>query len=408
MTKKSLKLRNTFKIITTLSVGGLIVFMFNQLLYVTSTNEFCESCHVHPQASQSWKLGEHFDTGSGFVTNCTDCHLPPGGWDYFQAKVVTGLRDVYGVIVKDESEMNWLLKSSREVAERHVYKASCLHCHQNLFPRTLSPKGEEAHLYYDQNEEKLRCINCHLQTGHFHKKTDIAQQTVFKEKDYNKIYKVPAFPDTFENFTETIPETPVHFEMVAIPGGEFVMGSPDAESLRKEDEGPQIKVKLNSFWMGKIEVSWDQYDAFYKETGLGSHNESKAIANSDNTVDAITGPTPAYGNPDQGWGRGDRPAITMTHFAAKKYCEWLSKKTGKIYRLPTEAEWEYACRAGATGAYFFEGESDQFEKDSFINRIFGADTTINSYIVYSSNSSATTQLPTNKENGICCGSCKAG
>ncbi len=401
MNENKNKKKNRFRLIVFLFLGGLFVFLFNQALFITSTNEFCESCHVHPQATQTWKFGKHFDTASGFVTNCSDCHLPPGGWDYFQAKVVTGLRDVYGVLVKDESDMNWELKSTRQAAENHVYKASCLHCHQNLFPRTLTKKGEDAHLYYDQNNEKLRCINCHLQTGHFHKKQAVAEVSILEKEDIRINYSSPVFPDTFESFTETIPGTKISFDMVAITGGEFIFGSPEDESYRRKDEGPQNNVKISSFWMGRIEVSWDEYDVFYKETGAGSHNESKMIASKENNlVDAVTGPTPAYGNPDQGWGRGQKPAITMTHFAAKTYCEWLSEKTGKTYRMPTEAEWEYACRAGGKGAYYFEGEPEQFAEDRLTNMLFGLDTTINKYVVYISNSAGTTHLPNKQENAF--------
>ena len=77
--------------------------------------------------------------------------------------------------------------------------------------------------------------------------------------------------------------------------------------------------------------------------------------NSNPDVDAISGPTPPFGFPDQGWGAGDRPAITMTHYAAETFCQWLSKQTGKKYRLPTEAEWEYAARGGPETPYFFTG-----------------------------------------------------
>lgn len=383
-------------IITLLLLAGL--FLFNQGQNYTSTNEFCASCHVHPQASQSWKLGTHYDTGSGFVANCVDCHLPPGGMDYYQAKLTTGARDIYGVLFKDKEEMNWQLKSTREAAAEHVYEASCLHCHQNLFPRTLTAKGADAHLYFDQNRDALRCINCHLQTGHYHEKAELTEEIVSADNRNRLIYSSPAFPDSFKNFTEMIPGSTVHFEMAAIAGGTFIMGSPQSESLREADEGPQHPVEVNSFWMGTIEVSWQEFEVFLKETGVKSSAEAKALAAMDKVqLDAISGPTPPYGNPDQGWGRGLRPAISMTHYAARTYCEWLSQKTAKKYRLPTEAEWEYACRAGSEGAYFFKGAPDDFDTERLANRLFGADTTINRYLVYAANSSGSTHMPFSKK-----------
>jgi formylglycine-generating enzyme required for sulfatase activity len=90
----------------------------------------------------------------------------------------------------------------------------------------------------------------------------------------------------------------------------------------------------------------------------------------------------------------------MTHYAAQVYCEWLSLKTGKKYRLPTEAEWEYACRGGMEGPYFFEGNPSDYSENTFWNQIFGADTIIiNSYVIYSGNSGFQTNLPNSvKEN----------
>jgi formylglycine-generating enzyme required for sulfatase activity len=333
------------------------------------------------------------------VVHCVECHLPPGGVLYLQAKVVTGLRDVYGTLFKDVSKINWELKSSRDHAVGHVYKTSCIRCHTNLFPRTLSKEGEDAHLYYDQRAEDLRCINCHLEVGHFHEKSIEIATPDDARKKFRVIYSEAASADSFINFKETIPGTPVDFDLVAIPGGEFKIGSPKSEPYRGEDEGPQRSIQVSAFWIGKYEVSWDEYDAFYRETKSEGRTEDQyKYRKNEQTVDAVTGPTPAYGNPDQGWGRGKRPAITMTHFAAQKYCEWLSNKTGKRYRLPTEAEWEYACRGRTEGAYFFEGSPTQFSEERLWNKIFGADTSIlNSYVVYHTNSNAKTHQPSRVE-----------
>jgi formylglycine-generating enzyme required for sulfatase activity len=187
----------------------------------------------------------------------------------------------------------------------------------------------------------------------------------------------------------------VDFKMMAIPGGTFNMGSPEDETFRNPDEGPVKSVTISPFWMARTEVSWLEYESYYRETHAEKPIYASAAANDLNTqVDGITGPTAPYGNPDQGWGRGRHPAITMTHYAAQQYCEWLSEKTGKLYRLPSEAEWEYASRAGTSGSYFFEGTPEDYSDKTFINSIFGADTAvINTYVNYQMNSGGRTKLP---------------
>jgi len=152
-------------------------------------------------------------------------------------------------------------------------------------------------------------------------------------------------------YKETIAGTEVAFDMVAIPGGEFRMGSSEDEKGREADEGPQHKVGIRPFWMGKCEVSWDEYDIFRKEMGVDHPDDNDKKLKE--KPDAFTGPTPPYVDETYGFPRDGHPALCMTHHAAMEYCRWLSKKTGKTYRLPTEAEWEYAARAGSTTAYFF-------------------------------------------------------
>jgi len=210
-----------------------------------------------------------------------------------------------------------------------------------------------------------------------------------------ELFTEPTQVFAFENFTERIPQTSVSFNMVAIPGGSFQMGSPEDEALRKTDEGPVRSVTVSPFFMGEVEVSWDEYWTFYSQTmSEGRLAPEVVYANNASKVDAISGPTPPFGNPGQGWGSGDRPAITMSPYAAQTYCQWLSRETGKTYRLPTEAEWEYACRAGTETPYFFEGDPKRFSSGGLRNRIFGVDTTnINTYAAYAINSGGKTQEP---------------
>ncbi len=149
----------------------------------------------------------------------------------------------------------------------------------------------------------------------------------------------------------TIPNTVVKYNMMPVPAGEFLMGSAAPEA--KADEKPQHKVRLDAFWMQHSEVTWDAYLLFMFA------DQAKESANPDPIVDALSRPTAPY--VEMSFGRGLRgyPAISMTQHAAAKFAEWLSAKTGEYYRLPTEAEWEYACRAGsATG--IGEGKLDDY------------------------------------------------
>jgi formylglycine-generating enzyme required for sulfatase activity len=167
-------------------------------------------------------------------------------------------------------------------------------------------------------------------------------------------------------YVETIPGTQITFEMLPIPGGTFVMGSPAGEDKRKEDEGPQHPVQIAPFWMGKYEVSWDEFDQFAFSLDLKKKaREQIDLAKQSQTernADAVTRPTPPYADMTFGYGRDRQPAICMTHHAAMEYCRWLSAKTGKTYRLATEAEWEYACRAGTKTAYSWGDDPGKLEE----------------------------------------------
>jgi formylglycine-generating enzyme required for sulfatase activity len=159
-----------------------------------------------------------------------------------------------------------------------------------------------------------------------------------------------------KKYTDTISGSQVMFDMIPIPSGEFLMGSPDSEPKRKPDEGPQHKVKLEPFWMGKCEVTWDEYEMFMYPEEKKKAADGTYISES---ADAVTRPTKPYVEMSFGMGKTKFPAISMTQHGANKFCEWVSAKTGHFYRLPTEAEWEYACRAGTTTAYSFGDDVSQ-------------------------------------------------
>jgi formylglycine-generating enzyme required for sulfatase activity len=155
---------------------------------------------------------------------------------------------------------------------------------------------------------------------------------------------------THTKYTETIPGTKVKFDMVPIPAGTYLRGSPATEKGRGADEGPQHPVRLKGFWMGRCEVTWDEFDAWWR--GRPGGKEDKEPEKPKN-ADAVTRPTPPYADETFEMGRDGYPVICITHHCAMQYCRWLSLKTGKVYRLPTEAEWEWAARAGTTTPYFF-------------------------------------------------------
>jgi formylglycine-generating enzyme required for sulfatase activity len=166
-----------------------------------------------------------------------------------------------------------------------------------------------------------------------------------------------ADPSQMKPYTQAIPGSTLKFDMVPIPGGTFTMGSPEGEADRKDDEGPPFKVAIAPFWMGKHEVTWDEFDEYcFSQDIKRKQREGVDLtkqSESETKADASTRPTKPYADMTFGFGHEGNPAICMTHHSAMEYCRWLSAKTGLNYRLPTEAEWEYACRAGSSTPYAF-------------------------------------------------------
>jgi formylglycine-generating enzyme required for sulfatase activity len=158
---------------------------------------------------------------------------------------------------------------------------------------------------------------------------------------------------SFKKYEQVIPGSTVKFAMLPIPAGTFTIGSSPKDKMKEEDEIPQHTIKLSPFWMGVHEVTFDEYNLFFNDNSLSQNI----------ITDAVTRPTSPYIDMTLGMGKeGGFPASSMQQYGALMYCKWLYKKTGIFFRLPTEAEWEYACRAGSTGVYPFGDDVSKLDE----------------------------------------------
>ncbi len=315
-----------------LLLGLAVAFAGRQTVNYTSTDAFCaESCHSHTHATKFWIQSAHYSNRHGVVVHCTDCHLPPEGVQYLTEKARLGGRDAYSQLFRDVSKIDWARERKLDRALTFTYDAGCIHCHNNLFTQGLSkvegklPSADqktdpqqvqemrivarrmEAHLYYQRNREKLHCVNCHLFSGHLMEKKMVPVASAAVEDS-----QFPLAASGFRNYTEAVPGVSVNFHMIAVPGGTLAAGSPELGACRFRDAGPVHTVSVSPFWMAQATVSSHDLELFSAQRKL----KEKPGA-----------PTPQL---------------------ADAYTQWLSQATGKKYRLPTEAELEYACVAGGT------------------------------------------------------------
>ncbi len=144
---------------------------------------------------------------------------------------------------------------------------------------------------------------------------------------------------------QKIAPTAISFEMIQIPGATYKMGVSDSS-----DNAPAHLVQVDSLWVGKYEVTWEVFELFLAENKTQFDALKEATSKK---IDAITRPSPPFEDPSFGMGKKGYPVISVSPYAALTFCKWLSTVTGRFYRLPTEAEWEYICKGGSADGDFF-------------------------------------------------------
>jgi sulfatase modifying factor 1 len=235
--------------------------------------------------------------------------------------------------------------SAFPAATQHILLVVCISCCVSAV-RSQSDNSKQSGIAYDKPA-----------SGHF----------VPVDGD-SPVYMIP--------YVQELGDTGVVFEMVPVPGGKARIGSPATESGRNSDEGPQFEVQLEPYWVGKTEVTWAEYQCFMQMYEIFKRAARSGIrrVTSANYADAVTVPTPLYEplHHEEYSPTPKHPAVTMTNYAAKQYTKWLSGVTGLQYRIPTEAEWEHAARAGSLAAYCFGDDIRDLDRFAVYSREDGA------------------------------------
>lgn len=148
-----------------------------------------------------------------------------------------------------------------------------------------------------------------------------------------------------ESYKQQIEGLSAGIDMVGVPSGTFKMGN-TGKAAGHVDELPVVEVSVDAFWISKYEISWDVYESYVFEAVDKTQVHETGL-------DGVTRPTPPYLDMTLGMGKEGFPAMSMTQYNAIQFCKWLYTRTGVFYRLPTEAEWEYAARAGSQTDYFY-------------------------------------------------------
>jgi len=158
-------------------------------------------------------------------------------------------------------------------------------------------------------------------------------------------------------YETVIPGTDVKYKMIPVTGGVATIGSPEMEADRQDQEGPQFEVEISPFWIGQYEVTWKEYKSYMAMHDIfkGFETHKLRLLSEDKNPLVISAPSNLYDTSFtyRNGEEPDLPAVSMSQYAAKQYTKWLSLMSERFYRLPTEAEWEYACRAGTKTAYHF-------------------------------------------------------